>query len=232
MENRKAGLSFTHGVWAIVAKDLAMELRGKEILTTTLMFALLTLVIFNFAMDLTSLTVKDLAAGALWVAFLFSGSLSMNRSFLYEKEEGCLSALMLAPLDRSAIYFGKMIANLIFTITAMVVIIPVFTVMYNVNVMESFFLQSLALFMGALGFNAVGTLISAVSVNLRAREMMGPLLLLPVVAPALIAAVKISGGLIRGEPLDELMAWFQILGAFDVIYLALAWLLFEHIIEE
>src|SRR3989338_5256727 len=163
MENRKAGLSFTHGVWAIVAKDMAMELRGKEILTTTLMFALLTLVIFNFAMDLTSLTVKDLAAGALWVAFLFSGSLSMNRSFLYEKEEGCLFALMLAPLDRSAIYFGKMIANLIFTLTAMVVIIPVFTVMYNVNVMESFFPQSLALFMGALGFNAVGTLISAVS---------------------------------------------------------------------
>jgi heme exporter protein B len=123
-------------------------------------------------------------------------------------------------------------ANLIFTLTAMVVIIPVFTVMYNVNIMESFTLQSLALFMGALGFNAVGTLISAVSVNLRAREMMGPLLLLPVVAPALIAAVKISGGLIRGEPLEELMAWFQILAAFDVIYLALAWLLFEHIIEE
>lgn len=232
MENSKAGLSFAHCVLAIVAKDLAMELRGKEILTTTLMFALLTIVIFNFAMDLTSLSVKDIAAGALWVAFLFSGSLSMNRSFLYEKEEGCLSALMLAPLDRSAIYFGKMAANLIFTLTAMAVIIPVFTVMYNVNVMESFVMQSLTLFMGALGFNAVGTLISAVSVNLRAREMMGPLLLLPVVAPALIAAVKISGGLIRGEPLDELMTWFQILAAFDVIYLALAWILFEHIIEE
>jgi heme exporter protein B len=232
MKDRKPGLSFTHGVWAIVAKDLAMELRGKEVLTTTLMFSLLTLVIFNFAMDLTSLAVKDIAAGALWVAFLFSGSLSMNRSFLYEKEEGCLSALMLAPLDRSAIYFGKMTANLIFTLVAMVVIIPVFTVMYNVNVMESFFLQSLALFMGALGFNAVGTLISAVSVNLRAREMMGPLLLLPVVAPALITAVKISGGLIRGEPMDELMPWFQILAAFDVVYLALAWILFEHIIEE
>jgi heme exporter protein B len=209
-----------------------MEARGKEILTTTLMFALLTLVIFNFAMDLTSLTVKDIAAGALWVAFLFSGSLSMNRSFLYEKEEGCLSALMLAPLDRSSIYFGKMLANLIFTLVAMAVIIPIFTVMYNINVMESFFWQSLAFFLGALGFNAVGTLISAVSVNLRAREMMGPLLMLPLVAPALIAAVKISGGLIRAEPLDGLWMWFQILVVFDVIYLALAWILFEHIIEE
>lgn len=232
MAGNKAGLSFTHGVWAIVSKDLAMEARGKEILTTTLMFALLTLVIFNFAMDLTSLTVKDIAAGALWVSFLFSGSLSMNRSFLYEKEEGCLSALMLAPLDRSSIYFGKMLANLIFTLVAMAVIIPIFTVMYNVNVMESFFLQSLALLLGALGFNAVGTLISAVSVNLRAREMMGPLLMLPLVAPALIAAVKISGGLIRNEPVDGLWMWFQILVVFDVIYLALAWILFEHIIEE
>ncbi|MBI4665749.1 MAG: heme exporter protein CcmB [Nitrospinae bacterium] len=225
-------MSFTHGVWAIMAKDLRMEFRGKEILTTTLTFSLLTILMFNFAMDLTSLNTKDLSAGVLWVAFLFSASLSMNRSFLYEKEEGCLSALMLAPLSRSAIYFGKLLSNLIITLLSIGVIIPVFTVLYNVNVMERFFMQSLTFFMGALGFNAVGTLIAAMAVNLRAREMMGPLLLLPVAAPALIAAVKISGGLITGAPAEDLDAWYKILAAFDVIYLVVSWLTFEHIIEE
>jgi len=223
---------FLSGAAAIVRKDLAMELRGKEIITTTFMFSVLTLLIFNFAFDMTSVKVEDVAAGVLWVAFLFSGSISMNRSFLHEKEEGCLSALMLAPLDRSSVYFGKMASNLLLTLLSMAIIIPIFTVMYNINVMERFALQCLTLFLGALGFNAVGALIAAMAVNLRAREMMGPLLLLPVVAPVVIAAVKASGGLIRGESLDQIWVWFQILAVFDVIYLVVSWLVFEHIIEE
>ncbi|MBI5816111.1 MAG: heme exporter protein CcmB [Nitrospinae bacterium] len=223
---------FLSGSVAIVRKDLAMELRGKEIFTTTFMFAVLTLLIFNFAFDMTSIKVEDAAAGVLWVAFLFSGSITMNRSFLHEKEDGCLSALMLAPISRSGVYFGKMASNLILTLLTMAVIIPIFTVMYNINVMERFFLQSLTLFLGAVGFNSVGLLVAAMAVNLRAREMMGPLLLLPVVTPVVIAAVKASGGLIRGESVEQLWVWFQILAVFDVIYLVAPWLLFEHIIEE
>lgn len=225
-------VSFWTDVVNIVRKDLSMELRGKEIFSTTLMFALLVMVIFNFAFDMTTIRKEDAAAGVLWVAILFSGALSMNRSFLYEKEEGCLYALMLAPVDRSSIYFGKAITNLTLNLLSIVFIVPIFIVLYNINVMERFFWQSVVFFLGSLGFISVGTLISAMSVNLRAREMMGPLLMFPVVAPVVIAAVKASGGLIHGEPLDALSIWFNILAAFDVVYLVVSWLVFEHIIEE
>ncbi len=225
-------MSFWSSVFAIVRKDLAMELRGKEIVTTSFFFALLTLVIFNFAFDMTSLDVKDFAGGILWVAFLFSGALTMNRSFLYEKENGCLSALMLAPLDRSSIYFGKMIGNLVLMLVAETFIIPIFIVLFNINVMDRFFWQTAALLLGTVGFITVGTLIAAMSVNLRAREMLGPILMLPVVAPVVIAAVQMSGGLIRGEPIGGLYVWIEILIAFNVIYLVISWLVFEKLIEE
>lgn len=225
-------MGFWSGVIAIVRKDLMMELRGKEILTTTLMFSLLVLVIFNFAFDMTSIKVDDAAAGILWVAILFSGSLSMNRAFLYEKEEGCLFALMLSPLDRSSIYFGKLISNLILTLLSVAVIIPVFMALYNINVMEQFLWQMVAFFLGTLGFMSVGTLVASMSVNLRAREMMGPLLMFPVVTPVVISAVQLSGGLIRGEPVDDLMVWVHMLIAFNVVYLVVSWLVFEHVIEE
>lgn len=145
-------MGFWHGVWVMVKKDIAMELRGKEIFTTNFMFALLIVVIFNFAFDFGTVNVKDTASGVLWVAFLFSGALSMNRSFLYEKEDDCISALMLAPLDRSSIYFGKTIVNLALTLLVMAFIIPIFTVLYNINIMENFVWQTATLFLGALGF--------------------------------------------------------------------------------
>lgn len=225
-------MSLCKGAWAIFVKDMAMELRGKEIFSTTLLFAMLTLVIFNFAFDMTSIKTEDAAAGVLWVAILFSGSLSMNRSFLYEKEEGCLSALMLAPIDRSSLYFGKLAVNLVISLASILFIIPIFMVLFNMNVMDRFFWQCATFFLGILGFTSVSVLIAAMSVNLRAREMMGPLLMLPVVAPVVISVVKITGGLIAGESMDGLLIWLNILIAFDVIYLVISWLVFEHIIEE
>lgn len=225
-------MSFWDSVIAIVRKDVAMELRGKEIVTTNFFFALITLVIFNFAFDMASAEVKDFAAGVLWVAFLFSGALTMNRSFLYEKENGCLSALMLAPLDRSSIYFGKMIGNLFFMLVTEIFIVPIFILLFNINVMDRFWWQALTLLLGTIGFTSVGSLIAAMSVNLRAREMLGPLLMLPVVAPVMIAAVEASGGIIRGEPMEDLYVWLQVLVAFNVIYLVISWLVFDKLIEE
>ncbi len=225
-------MSFWSGVLAIVRKDLSMELRGKEIVTTSFFFALLTLVIFNFAFDMSSLEIRKSAAGILWVALLFAGALTMNRSFLYEKENDCLSALMLAPLDRSSIYFGKLISNLALMLISEVFIIPIFIVLFNINVMQKPLYQLAALLLGTTGFITVGTIIAAMSVNLRAREMLGPLLMLPVVAPVVIAAVEASGGMIRGEPAEGWWVWLEILIAFDVIYLVVSWLVFEKIIEE
>ncbi len=225
-------MSFLDGVLLVMKKDLAMELRAKEIFTTTTMFSILVVVIFNFAFDMTGIDIDAIAAGVLWVAFIFSGAVAMNRGFMREQEEGCLSALLLAPIDRSAIYFGKMLSGLIVMLATMALVTPIFMVLYNINVMTHFGWQSLTYLLGAIGFMTVGTLISAMSVNLRAREMMGPLLLLPVVAPVIIAAVKMSGGLIRGEDMASLMIWIKILASFDVIYLAVSWLVFEHIVEE
>jgi len=225
-------MGFWSGVLAIVRKDLRMEFRGKEVFTTTLMFSLLVLVLFNFAFDMTTIKAEDASAGILWVAILFSGSLSMNRAFLYEKEEGCLFALMLSPIDRSSIYFGKLISNFVLTLISVAIIVPVFMALYNINVMEQFLWQVVAFFLGTLGFVSVGTLVASMSVNLRAREMMGPLLMFPVVAPVVISAVKLSGGLIRGELPADLMVWVNILIAFNVVYLVVAWLVFEHVIEE
>lgn len=225
-------MSFWDSVIAIVRKDVAMEMRGKEIITTNFFFALLTLVIFNFAFDMASVEAKDFAAGVLWVSFLFSGALTMNRSFLYEKENGCMSALMLAPLDRSSIYFGKMIGNLFFMLVTEIFIVPIFILLFNINVMDRFLWQALTLLLGTIGFTAVGSLIAAMAVNLRAREMLGPLLMLPVVVPVMIAAVEASGGIIRGEPMEDLYVWLQILVAFNVIYLVISWLVFDKLIEE
>ncbi len=225
-------MTFFQGVKAIVAKDLSMEIRGKEIISTTFMFSLLTVVIFNFAFDMAEGNARESAAGVLWVAFLFSGALTMNRGFMYEKDEDCMSALMLAPIDRSAIFFGKMLSSLLFMLATMTIITPIFILLYNVNVMERPLWQALSFFLGATGFITVGTLIAAISVNLRAREMMGPLLLLPVVAPVVIAAVKFSGGLIMNQPVEQLMIWMKVLLIFNVVYLVVAWMVFDNIIEE
>ncbi|MDH4182896.1 MAG: heme exporter protein CcmB [Nitrospinota bacterium] len=225
-------MGFFQSIYVIAGKDIALEMRGKEIITTSVFFSMLTILVFGFAFDLAHAQGQQFAAGGLWVAILFSGALTMNRSFMHEKENDCLSALMLAPLDRSAIYFGKMGANLILMLAAELFIVPASIVIFNVDVMERFLPQMAALFLGTLGFTAVGTLVAAMSVNLRVREMLGPLLTLPVVAPALIAAVKISGGLINGDPMDELWVWYQVLAVFDVIYLVAPWLLFEKLVDE
>ncbi|MDH5636994.1 MAG: heme exporter protein CcmB [Nitrospinota bacterium] len=225
-------MGFIESALIIAKKDLALEIRGKEIVTTSVFFALLTILVFGFAFDLAHSQGHQFAAGGLWVAILFSGALTMNRSFLYEKDNDCLSAILLAPVDRSSIYFGKMAANFTLMLAAEAFIVPVSIVIFNVNLMERFWLQVAALLLGTLGFTAVGTLVAAMSVNLRVREMLGPLLTLPVVAPVLIASVEISTGLIRGDELDQFIVWYQALVAFDVIYLVVPWLVFEKLVEQ
>jgi heme exporter protein B len=225
-------MGFFQSAWIIAMKDLTLEARGKEILTTGVFFALITILIFSFAFDMTHADGRQYAAGALWVAIFFSGALTMNRSFMHEKDNDCMSALLLAPLDRSAIYFGKMGANFTLMLVAEAFIVPVVIVIFNVNVMERFIPQAAALFLGALGFSAVGTLVAAISVNLRVREMLGPLLALPPLMPVIMTVVPISSGLIHGEAIEGLYPNYQILAAFGVIYLTAPWILFEKLVEQ
>lgn len=217
-------------VGAIVWKDLVAELRTKEIFTSMLVFALLVVVIFNFAFELRQVDMSLMGPGILWVAFTFAGVLGLNRSFVLEKDRGSLEGLMLAPVDRSAIYLGKLLGNLLFMLVMEAFALPLFAVLNN----QPLLLPGLVpvIFLGTLGFVTVGTLFAAMSVNTRTREVMLPVLLFPMMVPVVIAAVKATGVVLAGDPLSAAGDWLSLLVAFDVIFLVVCWLVFEYVVEE
>jgi len=222
--------SFIKAVWAVVQKDLAAELRSRELLSAMLVFSLLVILIFNFALELDIKTRQSVTAGVLWATFAFAGTLGLNRSMAIEKDRGCLDGLLLAPVDRSAIYFGKVFSNLTFMMIVEVIVLPVYSVLYNTNL----FLPGLlmVILLGSVGYTAVGTLLSAMSVQTRTRDMLLPILLFPVVLPVLIAAVKASNGYLTGADISEIMPWLNLLIVYDVVFIALAFMTFEFVVEE
>jgi heme exporter protein B len=225
-------MNYFKKIWAIVLKDIRAEMRTKEIFSSMFIFSLLVLVIFNFSIDLLKVNPLDIAQGVLWIAFTFSGILGLNRSFLFEKENDCLQGLMLTPVDRSAIYFGKMLGNLVFMLVMEVITVPVFVVLFNIGIYDKIFQLALVIFLGTLGFVTVGTLFSAMSVNIKAREVMLPILVFPIVVPVIISAVKSTGGILTGKPFEDIMAWLKLIFVFDIVFLVLSFLSFEYIIEE
>ena len=219
-------------VWAIVWKDIRAEIRTKEIFSSMFIFSLLVLVIFNFSIDLLEVNPLDIAQGVLWIAFTFSGILGLNRSFLFEKENDCLQGLMLTPIDRSAIYLGKMLGNLIFMLIMEAIAVPIFVVLFNIGIYDKIISLAIVIFLGTLGFGTVGTLFSAMSVNIKAREVMLPILLFPIVVPLIIASVKSTGAILTGKPFDDIISWLKLIAVFDVVFLVVSFLSFEYIIEE
>src|SRR3989338_8736749 len=211
-------------IWAIMWKDIRGELRTKEIFSSMFIFSLLVLVIFNFSIDLLEVNPLDIAQGVLWIAFTFSGILGLNRSFLFEKENDCIQGLMLTPVDRSVIYFGKMLGNLVFMLVMEAITVPVFVVLFNITIYDKIFSLIIVIFLG--------TLFSAMSVNIKAREVMLPILLFPIVVPIIIAAVKSTGLILSGSPFGEIVSWLKLIIVFDIIYLVVSFLSFEYIIEE
>lgn len=218
---------------AVLLKDLKTEFRSREFLGHTFMFALLVIVIFNFAFKITTQNAPELASGILWIAFLFAGTLGLGRSFLIEKDNDCIQGLALTPVDRTAIYIAKFLGNLLFLAVIQAIVIPVFIVLYNLNVMEHFALQTLAFLLGDIGFMTLGTLIAAMSVNLKAREILLPVLLLPLLVPLLIFAASATAALTGGAP-DLALYWgrIKLLAAFDVIFFVVSSLVFEYIMDE
>jgi len=223
-------MSFLRKILTIVQKDLAVELRTKEMLSSMFVFALLVIVIFNFAFELRVENVREVAPGVLWVAFTFAGMLGLSRSFVLEKDKGCLEGLLLCPVDRSAIYFGKMLGNVIFMTVVEAIILPIFSVLFNIFLFHPVLL--LIVVLGTLGFAGVGTLFSAMAVHTRAREVMLPVLLFPVVVPAMIAAVKATGGILDGQAFSEIAHWVRLLAVFDVVFLAISFMTFDYVVEE
>jgi heme exporter protein B len=223
-------MSAWRAVIAIVAKDVAAELRSKETLSTLLIFALMIMVVFNFAFELRVQNVRQIAPGVLWVALIFSGVLALNRSFVVELEEGCIEGLRLTPVDRSVIYLGKFLGNTLFMLVAEACILPVFAVLFDVSILNP--VLWLIVVLGTVGFASVGTLFAAMAVNTHAREAMLPLLLFPIVVPVLIAATKSTGQVLDGQPLSEVYSWLRLLLAFDIIFTVIALLGFEYVLEE
>ena len=222
-------MRFIHQVLTIVWKDVVAELRTKEMLSSMFVFALLVLFIFNFAFDLRVANVVALAPGVLWVTFAFAGMLGLNRSFILEKDQGCLDGLLLCPVDRSAIYFGKMLGNVLFMAVVEAIVVPVFVVLFNVPFRWELVVVIL---LGDLGFAGVGTLFSAMAVNTRAREVMLPVLLFPIVVPAMIFAVKLTGAVLDGHSLLRMAGWLRWLVGFDIIFLVVSYMTFDYVVEE
>ncbi len=222
-------MKFWRKAIAITRKDVLSEMRTKEVIFSVLVFTLLVIVTFNFAFETTQQTVELVAPGMLWVTFAFAGVLSLNRSFILEKEEGCLEGLMACPIDREAIYVGKMLGSLVFMLIIEGIALPIFAFLFNLVISLQLIVITV---LATVGFVAVGTLFSALAVNTKAREMVLPILFLPIVAPVIVSAVKASGLALSGGPWSDLSSWLQIIAAFDAIFLVVSFLIFAFVIEE
>ena len=218
-------------VAAIIAKDIAAELRTREMLSSMGVFSILVIIVFNFALELTDRQIVLTATpGALWVTIIFAGMLGLNRSLAVELDKGCLDGLLLTPVDRSAIFFGKALGNALFMLIVEVVVLPLFVVFFDVPLIRPWVMVIVVL--GTLGFAGVGTLLSSMAVNTRAREVMLPILLFPVAMPELVAAVKATAGAMAGLPVSEWQQWLTLLIVFDVILVAVSFMVFEYVVEE
>jgi len=222
--------NYWKAIAAIAWKDLAAELRSRELLSAMLVFSLLVILIFNFALELDIATRRSVTSGVLWATFAFAGTLGLNRSMAIEKDRGCLDGLLLAPVDRSAIYFGKVISNLAFMLIVEAIVLPIYSVLYNVNLFQPGLLMVILL--GSIGYVAVGTLLSSMAVQTRTRDVLLPILLFPVVVPILIAAVKASGGYLTNAPMTDILPWLNLLIVYDVIFTAIAFMVFDFVVEE
>lgn len=221
---------FLRKVWWIAWKDLRTELRSREIFTTMLAFSALAVVVMGLAFDLRVPKSEMVAPGVLWVVVLFTGVLGLNRSFGAEVDRGSLSALLLAPVDRSAIYFGKLLANLVFILVTEILLLPVILIIFDVNLFLPQIL--LGLLLGTIGYVSVGTLFAALSASSRTRESLLPVLLLPVMIPVFVAGVGLTANVIDARNLSTIGRWFSLLIAYDLIFITLSFLLFDLIWED
>ena len=221
---------FIRAMNAIIWKDLAAEWRSREMVSAMLVFALLDIFIFNFALELNPQVRASLTSGILWVTLAFAGTLGLNRSMAVEKDRGCLDGLLLAPVDRTAIYFGKTIGNLVFMLLVAAIIVPIYSVLYNANLFNLGLIAIIIL--GAWGYVSVGTLLASMTVQARTRDVLLPVLLFPVAIPLLVAAVKASGGFLDGSAISDIVPWLNILVVYDVVFTAVAFMVFDYVVEE
>lgn len=218
--------------WLVARKDLRVEFRSRTALTSALVFTALVLVVFEHGRDPTAVATIDLAPSILWVTFSFAAILALNRAFQAELENDALEGLLLAPISRSSLFWGKLAANLVFVALVQVTGLALFTLFFNVPVWRVWAPLAGVMALASVGFIAVGTLFSAMVVRTRFAELMLPVLLLPFLLPPLIAAVAMTAKLFGGRPLSEVVGWLRLLAAYDVTFVTLATLLFPATVSE
>jgi heme exporter protein B len=213
---------------AILWKDIRCELRSRQAWGGMALFAVLVLVVFNFAFDLRPDDKVAIAPGALWVAFVFASILGLGRTFAVEQEEGLMDRLLICPADRKAIYFAKLLGNMLFIGVVEIIAVPLFAAAYDLPILNLRMVPIVLL--GSLGVAAIGTLFSAAASNTRAREVLLPLLVFPLIVPVVIGAVRATQDLL--SPAGDGIAWLGLVAAFDVIFVSLSMILFPFVIEE
>lgn len=218
-------------VRAIAWKDLTSERRSKAGFNAVAFMGVLTLLLFGFALGPDAEALRNAAAGALWLAILFAGVLAFNRSYQLELDGGALEPLLLYPGPRWTIFAGKLVANLLFVMLVEVVVVPVAIVLFQVRSVGGWLPLGGVMLLGTLGFVALGTFYASMASRSRAREVLLPLLLFPMLVPVLLASAEASSALLSGDPMREAGAWIRLLALFDVIFLTASFLAFEHVIE-
>jgi heme exporter protein B len=215
----------------IASKDLRSEIRSKETLNASLSFAVVILLLFSFAFDPTLEQVEELAGGLLWLVFAFAGALVVNRSFARDLPNDCLNALIASPISGSALFFGKAVANFILLLALELISLPIFGLFYNVDWTRQLGSLMLTIVLTTWGISVVGTTFSAMTVNLRLRELMLPMLVYPILIPCLLGAIQLTAALVAGKPIDpSLVFGMRLLIGFDIIYTALALALVETLL--
>jgi heme exporter protein B len=215
---------------AIAGKDLRAELRNRQTVSAMFLFGLLAILIFSFSLEFDRTGRQASVAGVLWVTMIFAGTLGLGQSLGREKDQGSLDGLLLAPVDRSALYLGKLIGNFVFMLVVALVLLGPLSILFDVSFFQP--LIFVVLLLGILGYAGVGTLIASMTAYAQGRDMMLPVLLLPIALSILIPAVRATRGLLEAVPFNELIPWFNLLIVTNVLYITLAYMLFDFVVEE
>lgn len=225
-------MNYLNTAFLIAKKDLYSELKTKQVLGTMVIFAGLVILVFSFAFDPAMNTTKAVIPGIVWVIIIFSGILGLNRSFISEQKNDTMQGLMIAPVEPSCIYLGKLLANLAMMLVVEIVSIPFLFLLFDFSTIGSIPYFILVLFMGSFGFISIGTFLAALAANSKSSEMLLPLLLFPVTSPILIGAVQATRIIMTNfEKMPSAISWIQLIAAYDVIFFVLCFLLIDYVLE-
>jgi len=227
-------MGYWRKIGAMVTKDLVVEFKTKEMLSSMFMFSFLVIVIFAFAFTPSRATTKEVFPGILWIGFIFAGVLGLNRSFAGEKESDCLLGLMLTPVDKTAIYLAKAAGNFLFLVAVQAVSVPLYFILFDYRLQGPLWLLPAVILLGTFGFIIIGTFLAALAANTRASEILLPLILFPLLMPVVIGAVKCTAIVLAGVPSElegELIRWILLLGGYNIIFLTASLMLFDYVLE-